>query len=65
MGRDDEDFDFEIAEIDQNGCFLKQIYCWWPGDDYQIKSNSIKESLLREKNLILGSQEGNTLIYMQ
>ena len=33
MGRDDEGFDFEIAEIDQNGCFLKQIYCWWPGDE--------------------------------
>ncbi|EHA60531.1 hypothetical protein Syn8016DRAFT_2318 [Synechococcus sp. WH 8016] len=33
MGRDDEDFDFEIAEIDQHGCFLKQIYCWWSGDE--------------------------------
>ena len=27
------DFDFEIAEIDQEGDFIKQAFAWWPGDE--------------------------------
>ena len=33
LGNEDEDFDFEIAEIDQEGDFIKQAFAWWPGDE--------------------------------